>query len=98
MTPDDERHGTYAGAMQHTRAHEPLCEPCRKARNVYHREYRGANPDKYADEREQHRVQDKARRRLARLFPVEFRLLVADELTQERRRNADTTNAADADT
>lgn len=28
MTPDDERHGTYAGAAQHWKAGEALCDPC----------------------------------------------------------------------
>lgn len=29
MTPDDPRHGSYAGAMQHWKDKEPACDPCR---------------------------------------------------------------------
>lgn len=35
MTPDDPRHGTYAGAKAHKKADEQVCEPCRVARNAY---------------------------------------------------------------
>lgn len=31
--------GTYAGAVAHQRHREPLCEPCRQARNAYRRRY-----------------------------------------------------------
>lgn len=31
MLPDDPRHGSYAGAVQHWLAREPTCEPCRDA-------------------------------------------------------------------
>lgn len=37
MTPDDPRHGTYAGAQAHTRAKTPRCEPCREAYRRYHK-------------------------------------------------------------
>lgn len=35
MTPDDPRHGTVAGAMQHWRDSEPVCLPCSKAHRRY---------------------------------------------------------------
>lgn len=35
MTPDDARHGTYAGSQAHRRQGVPICEPCRNARNEY---------------------------------------------------------------
>lgn len=31
MTPDDPRHGLYAGAVAHRKQHEPLCPPCEVA-------------------------------------------------------------------
>lgn len=37
MTPDDPRHGTYAGAMQHD---GNLCPPCRRAATTYMRTWR----------------------------------------------------------
>ncbi len=33
MTPDDPRHGSHAGAVQHDKAHEPRCAACSKAAN-----------------------------------------------------------------
>lgn len=35
MTPDDERHGTYAGAVAHAKEGSALCEPCLVARRRY---------------------------------------------------------------
>lgn len=37
MTPDDPRHGTYAGSQKHLRDREPLCEPCRLSFRKYQR-------------------------------------------------------------
>lgn len=37
MNPNDPRHGTYAGAVQHYEAHEELCGPCREAKRKYNR-------------------------------------------------------------
>lgn len=37
MTPEDPRHGEYAGACAHTVAGEPLCDPCLEARRLYQR-------------------------------------------------------------
>jgi len=37
MSPDDNRHGTYAGAVAHYAHKEPLCEPCREAKRSYSR-------------------------------------------------------------
>lgn len=37
MTPDDRRHGTYAGAQTHIRHSEKMCEPCRMAFRRYQR-------------------------------------------------------------
>lgn len=31
--------GTYAGVQAHIRSRDPLCEPCREARNAYRRRY-----------------------------------------------------------
>jgi hypothetical protein len=31
MSPDDLRHGSYAGALQHRKDDEPLCDPCVEA-------------------------------------------------------------------
>lgn len=35
MTPDDRRHGTYAGAQAHKKDGEELCAPCLNARRLY---------------------------------------------------------------
>lgn len=35
MSPDDPRHGKYAGALAHNRAKEDLCLPCRVAQRRY---------------------------------------------------------------
>ena len=35
MSPDDPRHGTYAGDYAHKRSGIPICDPCRLARNEY---------------------------------------------------------------
>jgi len=35
MSPDDPRHGTYAGHLAHVRAGTPRCEPCDEARYRY---------------------------------------------------------------
>lgn len=35
MTPDDPRHGTYAGGRVHRTHHQNLCEPCRRAEARY---------------------------------------------------------------
>lgn len=44
MSPDDPRHGTNAGYLQHVFAHETACQPCRLAhnearRNVWRKRY-----------------------------------------------------------
>lgn len=35
MTPDDPRHGTYAGGRQHRAAGQDVCDPCRRAEARY---------------------------------------------------------------
>lgn len=35
MRPDDPRHGTVAGHVEHTRSKTPHCEPCRTAKRRY---------------------------------------------------------------
>lgn len=40
MTPDDPRHGTYAGSNAHWGAGEELCGPCREAAATYARRRR----------------------------------------------------------
>lgn len=40
MNADDPRHGTAAGASQHQRDAENLCDPCRKAANRNRKRYR----------------------------------------------------------
>lgn len=37
MSPDDARHGTYAGAVNHYMDGEPACGPCREAGAAYRR-------------------------------------------------------------
>lgn len=38
MTPDDPRHGSYAGGRVHRADNEDLCEPCRRAEARYEQE------------------------------------------------------------
>lgn len=37
MSPDDERHGTYAGFHAHKKVNEAPCEPCRAAQRRYYK-------------------------------------------------------------
>lgn len=40
MSPDDERHGTYAGSVEHYLTKTPTCQPCRDAAAAYRRDRR----------------------------------------------------------
>lgn len=40
MSPDDPRHGTYAGSIQHYLTKTPTCQPCRTAAATYRRQRR----------------------------------------------------------
>ena len=72
--------GTYAGAQQHRKRGEEVCQPCRNAAAAYLRDWRARNPQSRAKERQQNNARSRALWRLADEFPDRFRELVADEL------------------
>lgn len=82
LPPDDERHGTHAGAMAHQRLGIPKCEPCLIAQREYIREYRRKRgPEK---DRNWAATRGRALQLLADRHPVEFRFLV-DSVRQEAK-------------
>lgn len=80
--PDDPRHGTPAGHSAHVRAGSPPCEPCRDARSAYVREFR-ARPDAAPRVRRGNRARSRALWRLARMYPDDYRRLMAEELAND---------------
>lgn len=40
LTPDDPRHGTYAGVVAHRKEGSKVCEPCKRARTKYAKQTR----------------------------------------------------------
>ena len=72
----DERCGTYAGAMRHTRLREPLCDGCRKAQREYMRDFRarrGPGHDRWWN-----KTRSAALELLAEEYPARFRELLAE--------------------
>lgn len=74
--------GTPAAYMRHRKAKQKPCDPCRLAWNEYQCERR-QDPDVRASIREQNKPSSKARhralRRLARLYPADYRAIYAEE-------------------
>lgn len=79
MTPDDPRHGTYAGALAHRSEGSDQCEPCRIARNAYMRAFR-ADPEQKAVESRRQKARERALWRLAALHRDEFHRLYLEEI------------------
>jgi len=82
VTPDDPRHGTYAGYQSHRKDRETPCAPCRAANAAYTRRMR-ADDGRADRERRASRVRHRALWRLARIHPDEYARLVADEWAAE---------------
>jgi len=76
MSPDDGRHGTYAGALKHRYDGETPCQPCKDASAAYQREFRATRTD--------WRVREAARKRamskLAMLHHDDFDRLYGEEM------------------
>lgn len=84
MSPDDERHGTYAGYQRHRLDGETACGPCRDAARDYAREFRARRDVPAAQrERARQRARNRAVWRLVELHPEDFRRLVAEESRAE---------------
>ena len=86
LTPDDERHGTIAGASAHRREKSPLCDSCREVARNYMREFRATHPDLRKRERRTNKARSRALWRLADLHPDDFQRLVLDELRRDPAR------------
>lgn len=83
MSPEDERHGTYAGWQAHLKDHEDPCAPCLDANAAYKRNYRRKNQNY----KRQNSARAKALVRLSHLYPNDFQHLYADELLRARQRD-----------
>lgn len=84
MSPDDERHGTYAGYQQHRRAGERACDPCMAASREYTRQHRAnRDPQKSAREAARSKARQRALWRLTALHPEEFNRLTVEEMQAE---------------
>lgn len=83
MTPDDPRHGTYAGYMAHYREAgvNSVCDPCRLAKNVYQgpvmSRWRDGNPEKQRAYETAGHLRDKALRVLGQRHPDELEGIIA---------------------
>lgn len=77
-TDEVNKCGTYAGWNRHRAMGATPCEACRDARNTYMRDYRDRS---YVRERERrdNSARRKAKSRLARAHPDEYRRLYAEE-------------------
>lgn len=77
-----EQHGTVAGSERHKRRGEPLCEPCRIARNEYMRQFRrGRGRVEYMT---YSRARTRALWRLVGAHREEFARYLTDERGQAR--------------
>ena len=76
----DDEHGTSAAYQRHFKAGTTPCAECRAANNAYARERRRGSSQVRAREAELDAARRRAWVRLARMHPVEFRALYAEEL------------------
>lgn len=80
MKLDDERHGTYAGAMAHQREGSTKCRPCKDAAAEYMRRRRATSQRARDLDRAQQRAYRVAERALRQRHRDEF-----DELYEQAR-------------
>jgi hypothetical protein len=75
------KHGTYTRSQKHINDRDPLCDPCRKARNKYAREWmrkrRAASPEQRAKDRAHSLAYSQASKELRKRHPDEFAELLA---------------------
>lgn len=84
MSPDDPRHGTYAGYQAHRKAGELACQPCLKANAEYGQRLREFNPNVKRRARETVRAQNRAKQRLSELHRAEYTRLYIEALDEIR--------------
>jgi hypothetical protein len=84
MTPDDPRHGTYAGYQRHRKDDEDACAPCRAANNEYTRKIR-SDPAALKRDREVSRAGSRAAWRTVDAHRADYERFYAEELTALRR-------------
>ncbi len=88
MSPDDARHGTYAGYQRHRIDREVACETCRDANRAYMADFRARRPDVAERGRGGRRAASRALWRLADMHRDEYDRLYADELRAENMRKS----------
>jgi hypothetical protein len=77
------RCGSYTGFNRHKKAGEEACEPCRLARNEYHRTYR-SRPEVKAKRLAAKSARERALTRLGREYPHRLRQLLWEETRRDR--------------
>ena len=82
MSPDDGRHGTYAGYQRHKKDGETACRPCRAANTEYTKQYR-SDPTRRERDYATARASSRAAWRVVALHRAEFDRFYADELRAE---------------
>lgn len=80
---DTEKCGTNAGWNAHKYYGTEICDECRKAHNVYMREWRGKTGVNW---RRSIRARQRALTRLGNLYIEDYRRLYAEELAKEAGR------------
>ena len=78
-----EKCGTYAGWNAHRRADEKPCDDCREAQRLYARERRARGGAPIERDTMMNRARSRAAWRLKGMYPVDFDMLVADEMRVE---------------
>lgn len=79
MRRDDERHGTYAGALAHRKEKKQPCKACREACNAYMREFR-SRPEQSVSLKRTRDATNRAIQRLIELHREEYERLRIEEL------------------
>lgn len=92
MTAVEEfEHGEPRGVARHRRAGTPVCDECRDAYNEHLRVWRKTKQGEASKAAARRRAlaQNRALRELARRYPQEFRVILADVTRQIREETAD---------
>lgn len=75
--------GTYYGSLIHVRNGDPVCDPCREARNRHTREYRRNNPEHYENTKMMERASRRAKTRLSRMYSEVYTRILDEEMKKE---------------
>jgi len=67
--------GTYSGAQRHMRRKEPLCDPCREARNAYQSALRKRNPVMIERATRARLIRSRVLTILAQRHPTEYQMI-----------------------